>query len=121
MHQRHGRRRLILFELVHLQHPDTMLSAEAAAQARGEIVHARRQRSGGPRAKFVNALPYRRQHVEVQVAVADVAVDREPMRCNRGERRLRACHELRNAADPYAHVVLHGAAVAFLRFRHALA
>ena len=43
------------------------------------------------------------------------------MRRDGGECRLRACDELRDAADPYAHIVLHGAAVALLGFRHALA
>ncbi len=98
-----------------------MLGTEAAAQTRGEIVHARRQRFDRLRAKFVDALPGRRQYVEMQVAVADVAIDRQSMRRDRSERRLGTRHELRDAANPHTHVVLHGPAVALLRLRHALA
>ena len=73
-----------------------MLGAEAAAQV------SRRDRARRPRtrrlmrgAERIDALPRRRQQVEVQIAVADVAIDREPMRRELRERGLDARDELR--------------------------
>src|SRR5690606_29266366 len=119
-HRRQGLRRAIALELGDLEHAYAVLGAEAPAEPRGRVVHGARQLRAPPVAKLRERVFLWRQEVVMQVPVADMPVDRAPVRRDPIELRAGEREEARHVGYPHGDIVLHGAAFAALGFRYGL-
>src|SRR5271169_3412196 len=108
-------------EIGRLQPPDAMFGADAAAQALDQVEHGKLQRRSA-REETLGVAVWLLAHVEMQVAVARVAVRDDISFGNQAVRqRGSRLDERWNGRHGYREVVFEARAVAALRLRHRLA